>query len=357
MSDHFADIAVDAISRLKGDMNLDLLNIQKVPGATMKDSYVAPGFLLEKELPASSPNEIVNAKILLADTPMDADKIKIFGAKVRTDSYAALQQISDAESAKMTAKINLIKETGCTVFINRQLIYDEPMELFQKSNITAIEHADFNGIESLQKVLDCDITAFYTKNDKVRLGKCDKISKVSIGDKNFLMFEGCAKDNACSIVLRGSNEHVLDETERSLHDALAVMSQTAIDGRFVYGGGAIEMAIATAIEREARFVEGKVSTVMKAFARAFRVIPTIVLDNAGYDTADMIAKLESVHHSGLSNMGVDVHNGGIADMGLSGVVESYWSKSHQIRNAVESAVMLIRCDEVIRCAPRQRRGV
>ena len=217
--EHFAKLAVDAVLRLKGINNLDYIKIIKKPGGTMKDSFLAEGFILEKEISTGCPRKKENPKILVANTPMDYDKIKIFGSKVRTDSMQKVAEIEEAEKAKMKKKVDKILSHKPDIFINRQLIYNYPEQLMADEGVMVIEHADFDGTERLAAVLSADILSTFDNPEDSKLGTCDLVEEIMIGEDKVIKFSGCG-GKACSVVLRGSGAHVLDEAERSLHDAL-----------------------------------------------------------------------------------------------------------------------------------------
>eukprot|EP00917_Polyrhabdina_sp_WS-2016_P031224 GHVP01066584.1.p2 GENE.GHVP01066584.1~~GHVP01066584.1.p2 ORF type:complete len:535 (-),score=104.85 GHVP01066584.1:3086-4690(-) len=350
----FAKLAVDAVLRLRGGSNLDYIQIIKKQGGTMADSFLADGFLLEKKIGVGQPKRLENCKVLVANTPMDSDKIKIYGAKVQVDSFVTLQEIEAAERDKMKSKVDKILKHGCNVFVNRQLIYNYPDQLFKNAGVIAIEHSDFDGTERLAAVLGSEIVSTFENPEKVTLGTCDLIEECTIGEDGFIKFSGCKKNEACSIVLRGANKHVLEEAERSIHDAIAVISQTVLDSQIVYGAGAAEMAMADALEKLSREVEGKKALAIEAFAQALRAIPTIILDNGGFDSADVVTKLRAAHARGEFYMGIDIDEGAIGDVRKLGIMESYKSKSSQVAAAAEAAQSVIRVDDIIRCAPRQR---
>ncbi|KAK4337389.1 hypothetical protein RND71_043336 [Anisodus tanguticus] len=157
----FANLAVDAILRLKGSGNLDAIQIIKKSGGTLSDSFLDEGFLLDKRPGVNQPKRIENARILIANTPMDTDKIKVFGSKVRVDSIAKVAELELAEKEKMKDKVNSILQHDINVFINRQLIYNYPEQLFADANVMAIEHADFDGIERLALVTGGEIVSTF----------------------------------------------------------------------------------------------------------------------------------------------------------------------------------------------------
>lgn len=172
----FAKLAVDAVLRLQGSPNLNYIQVLKVPGASLRDSYLDEGFLLAKTPGLGQPTRIQNAKILIANTSMDTDKIKMYGSRVKVDSLTAVADIEAAEKLKMKNKVEKILKQECNVFINRQLIYNYPESLFAQAKIMAIEHADFDGVERLAAVTGGDVVS--TFDHPVKLGECDSIEMV-----------------------------------------------------------------------------------------------------------------------------------------------------------------------------------
>merc|ERR1719199_1312995 len=180
--DHFANLAVDAILRLKGYPNLESIHIIKKAGGTLKESFLDEGFILDKKIGVGQPKRVENAKILVANTAMDTDKIKIYGARVRADSMMKVSEVEQAEKEKMRQKCNNIINHGINCFINRQLIYNFPEQIFADAGIMAIEHADFDGIERLALVTGGEITSTFDSPDQVKLGECKLIEEIMIGE-------------------------------------------------------------------------------------------------------------------------------------------------------------------------------
>jgi T-complex protein 1 subunit beta len=185
---HFASLAVDAILRLKGSNNLDHVQIIKVPGGSIGGSYLAEGFILNKKVGVGQPKRIENARILLANTAMDTDKIKIYGSRVRVDSLGKVAEIEEAERSKMRAKCEKITGHGVNCFINRQLIYNFSEQIFADANIMAIEHADFDGIERLAAVTGGEIASTFEHPELCKLGTCDLIEEIMIGEDKMLRY-------------------------------------------------------------------------------------------------------------------------------------------------------------------------
>lgn len=355
--EYFAKLAVSAVLRLKGSNNLDHIQILKKAGGSLRDSYLEDGFLLDKKIGVGQPTRVTNAKILIANTSMDTDKIKIYGSRVRVDSMNKVAEIEESEKDKMRGKVDKILAHNCNVFINRQLIYNLPESIFAERGVMAIEHADFDGVERLAAVTGGDIVSTFEAPELVTLGECDVVEEIMIGEDKVIRLGGCKSGKACTIVLRGASSHVLDEAERSLHDALCILTATVRNPKTIYGGGCTEILMAKAIDDHVATTPGKKSIAMSSFARALRQLPAIVADNGGYDSAELITQLTAAHAASDSkscSIGLDMYNGTTGDMKEMGVMESMKSKLQVLLSASEAAEMILRVDDIIKCAPRQR---
>ncbi|KKY22283.1 putative t-complex protein 1 subunit beta [Phaeomoniella chlamydospora] len=354
--DLFAELAVDAVLRLRGSIDLSHIQIIKKAGGKLSDSYLDEGFILDKHIGVNQPKRLEKAKILVANTAMDTDKVKIFGARVKVESTGKLAELEKAEREKMRAKVEKIKAHGINCFVNRQLIYNWPEQLFSDAGIMSIEHADFDGIERLALVTGGEIASTFDHPEEVKLGQCDLIEEVIIGEDTLIKFSGVAAGQACTVVLRGATAQLLDEAERSLHDALAVLSQTVKEPKVTLGGGCAEMVMAKAVDQAAQKIGGKKRLAVDAFSTALRQLPTILADNAGLDSSALVSELRSEIYRGLTSSGLDLltPGGGITDMRELGVVESYKLKKAVVSSASEAAELLLRVDNIIRSAPRRR---
>ncbi|GIQ83888.1 T-complex protein 1, beta subunit, partial [Kipferlia bialata] len=243
----FANLAVDAVLRLKGSTDLSHIQIIKKSGGTLKDSFLSDGFLLDKPIVQGCPTSIEDARILVVNTPLDVDKIKIMGTRVRVDQPAKLAAIEAAERDRIQEKCAKIVSTGINVLINRQLIYDVPAEYFARQGVLTVDNADFDGIERLALVTGSEIASTFDHPETCQLGKCASVKEIMIGEDRLVQFAGLPSQSASTVVLRGASKHILDEAERSLHDALAVLSQVVHESRTVIGAGASEMLMSKAL--------------------------------------------------------------------------------------------------------------
>lgn len=175
-----------------------------------------------------------------------------------------------------------------------------------------------------------------------------------IGDDKVMKFSGVPLGEACTVVIRGATQQILDEAERSLHDALCVLTQTVKDTRVIYGGGAGEMLMANAVSQLAEKTPGKESFAIESFAKALRQLPTIIADNGGYDSAQLVSELRAYHSQGKHSYGLDMNVGKTADMVDLGITEPYVVKRQVLISAAEAAEMIVRVDDIIKAAPRRR---
>merc|ERR1712165_652657 len=316
--DFFSKTAVDAVLRLKQSGNLDAIQITKVRGGTLQESFLDEGFLLNKKPGVRQPKKIENARILIANTPMDTDKIKIFGSRVKVDAVSKVADLELAEKEKMAEKVDMICKHDINVFINRQLIYNYPEQLFADKGVMAIEHADFDGIERLALVTGGEIVSTFGKPELVKIGHCDLIEQISIGDEVLLKFSGVPLGEACTIVLRGATEQIIGEAE----------------------GAAV--------------TAGKEARAMESFANALRNMPAIIAENGGYDSAQLVSELKALHKQGNKTAGLDMYKGCVGDMVELGITESLSVKLQVLMSASEAAEMILRVDDILKAAPRKR---
>jgi T-complex protein 1 subunit beta len=297
-----------------------------------------------------------DCRIVVANTPMDYDKIKIYGTRVKAESMEGIAEIERAEKEKMKEKVDRILAYKPNVFINRQLIYNYPEELFADKGILVIEHADFDGIERIAAATGAEILSTFDCPERADLvlGTCKILEEIMIGEDKLIRFGGCKVNEACTIVLRGASSHILDEAERSLHDALCVLVQTVKNKKVVYGGGHTEMKMSIAVDELAKSIKGKQAIAIEAYARALRQLPTILSDNGGYDSADLIQELKVEIMNGNKSAGIDMNKGEVGDMKKLGITECLKVKECAIMSASEAAEMILRVDNIIKCAPRPR---
>lgn len=341
----FARIALKAVLRLKGSTDLNRINIIKKCGGSLKDSFLDEGFILNKKIEFNQPKKIKNAKILIVNTPLDSDRIKIHGIKIKVKSISNLARIEIGEQKKLLDKCRKILAHGINVVINRQLIYNRQERFFSDHGILAIEQADFDGIEKLALATGAEIASTFDEPAKIKLGKCKLVEEVVIGEDKCVRFEGCPNHGSCSIIIRGSNEQILDEAERSLHDTLCILIQSIRSPNYIWGGGYPEMKIGISIENFSRKFQGKTLLSIISFANAIQKIPEIIIENSGLEPLFLMNKFKkNCKKSG--DFCLNIEDEDISDAKLSGLIENSKLKTQIIVSAVEAVEMIIRIDKM-----------
>lgn len=189
------------------------------------------------------------------------------------------------------------------------------------AGIMVIEHADFDGMERLSAVLGAEIVSTFDDPTSDVLGSCASIEEIMIGEDKVIKFSGCQKNEACTIILRGSGIHILDEAERSLHDAICVLISAVKNHQVIFGGGNMEMRMSLAVGELANSTSGKEALAIDAYSRALRSLPTIIADNAGYDSAEIVQNLRSAISNGDHEAGLNMFKGEVDNMKELGVTE------------------------------------
>lgn len=357
----FANIAVEAIKKI-GTNSLQCINILKKDGASMDESKIIDGFLLDKQIGIGQRKRIENPKILVANTQMDTDKIKVFGASVKVDRISKLTEIEEAEKEKMMDKVNAIVDSKCDVFINRQLIYDYPEQELNSRGVETIEHADFEGVERLATVLNAEIASTFGEKQgtqSIQLGTCglmEERSDILAGTTEpMILFSDLPAKGACTVILRGSTNEVLDEVERSLHDALRVIQKSIIDQRYVLGGGCFEVLMSKYVSGYAQKETNAVKRIIfEQVAEALLEIPTVLSDNSGMDAATVVATLKTAVEQGSKSTGIDAISRTVCDVSGKGIFDSCVVKENVIKGAFEAVKVLLRVDGLVVNPPYKR---
>jgi len=360
---HFAEIVIEATKKV-GFHSMSAINIIQKEGAPMEESKIIDGFLLDTKMGMGQTKCIKNPKIMVANTQLDADKVKVFGATVKTNKVSKLQEIEEAEKKKMIEKIDAIASHKPDVFINRQLIYDFPEQLFQDRGILSIEHADFEGVERLSYVLNAELASTFSENigtSKIKLGTCEKIEERAdlISGKNdpMILFSGVPAKGGCTVILRGATDKLLAEIERSFHDALCVVFKAYSDRRYMLGAGCIDALLSKHLADAARSDQtvGIEKLIFEEISQAMLEIPTVLCENCGLDPASIIAQLKTAAESGSKTTGINLDEKMCSDVEQLGIFESRNVRESALLGAFEAVTVLLRIDGIVTTKPYQRK--
>jgi archaeal chaperonin len=348
-----ADVVVESVTSIAEKINgktvvdLDNIQVQKKQGGTINDTGIIKGIILDKErVHEGMPRLVKNAKIALLDAALEVKKTEV-DAKIEIRDPSQLQAFLDEEESMLKKMVEKVKKSGATVLICQKGIDDLAQHFISKAGIYAVRRAKKSDMEKLAKATGAKIVASLDDLTAKDLGYAGNVEEKKFGDDKMTFVTDCKNPKAVSILVRGGTEHIVDELERALHDALSVVKAALEDGKMTVGGGAAATAIAMALRDYAPTVGGREQMAIEAFANAMEVIPKTLSENAGLDPIDMMLEVRREHKKGHMNAGVDVLNGKVGDMLKKKVIEPLKVSLHEIQAASEAATMILRIDDVI----------
>jgi len=348
-----ADIAVDAVRAIAekkaGGFVADIDNIQvtKKHGGAVEDSMLIQGIIVDKEAASSSmPKRIEKARLALLDCALEIKKTEV-DAKIEIRRAGQLQAFLAEEEKNLKKMADRIKESGATAVFCQKGIDDLVQYYLAKANIYAARRCKRSDIEKLARATGGRIVSELGDLSKEDLGRSGLVEERKVGDDRMTFVTGCEDPKAVSILLRGGTEHVVDEMDRSVHDALSVVSAAVEDGKICTGGGSAAMEVALGLRDYASSVGGREQMAIQAFADAMEVVPRVLAENAGLDPINILIELRKAHKDGNRNAGVNVFTGKVVNMREENVIEPVRLGRQAIRSATEAASMILRIDDVI----------
>ncbi|MCK5039478.1 MAG: TCP-1/cpn60 chaperonin family protein [Candidatus Aenigmarchaeota archaeon] len=349
--EYLADIALDAIDCVYDEktktIDLDAIKIEKKEGEATENSYLIKGILIDKErVHPRMPESVKDAKIALINTPLEI-KSPETDAQIRITDPSQLQDFLDQEENTLKKMVDEIAEAGANVVFCQKGIDDIAQHYLAKKDILAIRRIKKSDIESLAKATGGMIVNTLSDLTSSELGYAKIVEERKISDEPMIFVEGCKDPKAVTLLIRGGTEHVTAEISRAMDDAIGGVSATIEKGKYVYGGGATEEAVAGDLRKYAQKIGGRQQLAINGFANALEVIPKTLAENAGADPIDVIVALRAEHDKGKKSIGVDVFGNKIGDMKEAGVIEALKIKTQAIISASEVAQLILRIDDVI----------
>lgn len=276
-------------------------------------------------------------------------------AEIRVDSVDEYQNIVDAEWQILYDKLEKIYKSGAKVVLSRLPIGDVATQYFADRDMFCAGRVVEEDLKRTMKACGGAIQSSVENLTPSMLGSCELFEEEQIGGERYNIFTGCPLSKTCTFILRGGAEQFIEETERSLHDAIMIVRRALKNDAIVAGGGAIEMEISKFLRDYSRTIAGKEQMIVAALARSFEVIPRQLCENAGFDATDILNKLRQKHSEGGLWFGVDINREDIADNYLATVWEPAIVKINSITAASEAACLILSIDETIK-APRSGQG-
>lgn len=363
-SDILSDLAVKAILAVVSDktgysevhdensyfmpVDLDNVKVQKKPGGAMRDSSIIEGIIVDKEIAhPEMPRVIKDAKILLLNSPLEIEKTE-FEAKITIDRPEQMKMFLEEETAIIRTMVEKIAKTGANIIICQKGIDDLALGYMAKANISALKRVKESDIAALEKATGARAVTNLDDLSPKDLGFAQLVEERKVETDKWVFVEKCKNPKAVSILIRGGSERVVDEAERSMHDALMVVKDVVQKPAVVAGGGAPETYVAQKLRAWATGVSGREHYAILAFADALESIPIALAENAGMDVIDTLA---AIHSKQLSEnnpwIGVDVKELKLADMSKIHIIEPLKVKEQVLKSATETAAMLLRIDDIL----------
>ncbi len=350
----FAKLAVKAVKQVaeetdgKMKADIDLIKVLKKQGKGLDETEFVKGMVIDKEVAhPQMPKIIQDAKIALLNAKLEVEKTE-FDAKINIESPEQMKMFLDEEENMLKEMVNKVVKSGANVVLSEKSIDDVALHFLAKAGILAAKSVSSSDMEKLSRATGGKIMASVNDLKSDLLGRAKTVEEVKIGDDKLLYIRECKNPKAVTVVIRGGTEHVIDEAERSLHDALCVVRNVVEDGKIVAGGGAPEAEVAKQLREFATKTGGREQLAIEVFADAIETIPLTLAENAGLDTIDIMVALRARHESEDGKyFGVDVFSGKIKDMLQTKVVEPLRVKQQVVKSATEAANMIIKIDDLI----------
>jgi thermosome len=352
--DKMAELAVTAVKSVvteedssKRTVDIEDIKVEKKVGGSIDDSELIQGMVVDKErVHTNMPKIVKNAKILLTNEALELKKTEV-DAEISITSPDQLQSFLDQEEKMIKDMVEKIKQSGANVVFCQKGIDDMAQHYLAKAGIFAVRRVKKSDMEKLARATGGKIVSNIDEISPSDLGEAGLVEERKVANEQMTFVTECKNPKAVSIMLHGGTEHVVDEAERALHDALRVVGVVIEDGKVVAGGGSPEVELALRLAEYSASLKGREQLAAKAFAEALEIIPRSLAENAGLDPIDKLVQLKSKHEQGDKSAGLNVYTGEIVDMMKENVVEPLRVKTQAISSAAEAATMILRIDDVI----------
>eukprot|EP00499_Haloplacidia_sp_CaronLabIsolate_P008815 CAMPEP_0196780522 /NCGR_PEP_ID=MMETSP1104-20130614/7940_1 /TAXON_ID=33652 /ORGANISM="Cafeteria sp., Strain Caron Lab Isolate" /LENGTH=583 /DNA_ID=CAMNT_0042150733 /DNA_START=38 /DNA_END=1789 /DNA_ORIENTATION=- len=350
----FAPMVVDAVTTLEDDLDLGMIGVKKVTGGSVTDSFLVRGVAFKKTFSYAGfeqqPKHFDHPKILLLNVELELKSEKE-NAEVRIDDPDKYQAIVDAEWQIIYSKLEKCVASGAQVILSRLPIGDLATQYFADRGLFCAGRVAEDDMRRVARATGGRVQTSVEDLNETVLGTCGVFHEQQIGAERYNVFSECTEAKSATIVLRGGAKQFVEESHRSIHDALMIVKRAMKSNKVVAGGGAIEMELSRLVKEFARTIEGKLQVVINGFAKALEVIPRQLAENAGFDSTDIMNLLRQKHYrdpEGGKHFGVDIDEEGICNTYEKHVWEPFLSKVNSLSSASEAACLVLSVDETVR---------
>jgi len=346
-------LVVDSILKIaekdgdKHSVDLDNLKVEKKAGGSIDDTSLINGIVLDKEIVHSGmPTKAENAKIALVNAALEVEKTEM-SAEIRISDPTQMQQFLEEENKMLKSMVDKIHNIGANVLICQKGIDDISQHYLSKHGVLAVRRVKESDMTKLAKATGGRISTNLDDISADDLGSAEIVQQKKVESDKWVFIEGCKNPRSVTVLIRGGSQRVVDEVDRSIHDALMVVKDVVEKPLIVAGGGSPEAYLSTELNEWAGSYDGREQLAMKQYAEALEVIPLTIAENAGMDPIDTIIALRANQSSGKQTMGINAKEGKIGNMFSLDIVEPLAVKEQIIKSATEAACMILRIDDVI----------
>jgi len=348
-----AELVVDAVLAVaekqdtKYVVDIENVKVEKKPGGSLGDTKLVQGIVLDKEVVHSGmPKRVDKAKIALVSAPFEIEKTE-FDAKLNITDPSMMKKFLDEETKMLKGMVDKVTSIGATVVICQKGIDDIAQHYLAKANVLAVRRAKESDMTKLAKATGARVVNNFEDLSEKDLGYAATVEERKVEEDKWVFVEGAKNPKAVTLLIRGGTQRIVDEAERSLHDAIMVTKDVIEKPAVVAGGGAAEAEAAYQVQKWAEKLSGREQLAAQKFAEALETIPVALAENAGMDPIDAQVEFRAKHAEGGKWFGIDAHEGKIKDMYLKQVFEPLAVNEQIIRSASEVASMILRIDDVI----------
>ncbi len=328
-------------------VDIENIKLEKKVGASVDDSELVEGIILDKErVHPGMPKQVKDAKIALIDSAIEIKNTEI-DAKIQITDPSQMQAFIDQEDRMLKDKVEKISKSGANVVLCQKGIDDIAQHYLAKKGIYAARRVKKSDMEALERATGAAIVTNLNDLSPKDLGKAGLVEEKKVGDEQMTYVSNCKNAKAVTILIRGGTEHVVDEVKRAMEDAVGDVIAALKVGKVVGGAGSPETEVAKGLREYANSLSGREQLAVQAFADSLEVIPRTLAENAGLDPIDVLTSLKSAHDKNQKWAGVNVFNGEVIDAWENGIIEPLKIKTQALSSAAEVAIMILRIDDVI----------
>jgi len=346
-------LVVDAILKIaekdgdKHSVDLDNLKVEKKAGGSIDDTSLINGIVLDKEIVHSGmPTKVEKAKIALVNAALEVEKTEM-SAEIRISDPTQMQQFLEEENKMLKSMVDKVHNIGANVLICQKGIDDISQHYLSKHGVLAVRRVKESDMTKLAKATGGRISTNLDDISASDLGSAEIVQQKKVESDKWVFIEGCENPRSVTVLIRGGSQRVVDEVDRSLHDALMVVKDVVEKPSIVAGGGSPEAYLAAELNEWSSNSEGREQLAIKQYAEAFESIPLTIAENAGMDPIDTIITLRANQSNGKHTVGINAKKSKIGDMLSLDIVEPLVVKEQIIKSATEVACMILRIDDVI----------